>query len=525
MICYLLIAGGCAAACANPDTKHADMAGHLIGKITIKTGGIFDLSNPQEDKALFRLANKVHITTRQNVIRNQLLFSTGESFSAQKIEESERLLRKNRYLQTISIQPTQGASGLVDIDVITTDSWTLTPIISASRSGGENKTALGFKELNLFGSGVAVEFFRRTDVDRDSSTIKITDRNIGRSWYALSLRVENNNDGHLRFLSLGKPFYSLHSRRTRGIIALDVDQIEHFYDLGEDLAQYRHQSNYREVYFGWSKGLLDGWSKRFTTGITYDEHRFSAASILPQDRKFVYPFFGIELLQDRYEKTMNYEQLNIVEDRFLGTRLSLRLGLAHANFGSDRDAWLYKAVAQTAFEKSAKTSVLLAAVLDGRLEDAGVRNLSLDLSARYYKRQSQHRLLFIELSGIYGHNLDLDRFLLLGGNSGLRGYPLRYQTGDRRALLTVEQRFFSNWYPFRLFHVGAAIFFDIGRTWGDGPVSPAAESWLKDVGFGLRIGNTRLALGKMIHVDLAFPLDGKDDIKSVQFLVSTKKKF
>jgi hypothetical protein len=48
---------------------------------------------------------------------------------------------------------------------------------------------------------------------------------------------------------------------------------------------------------------------------------------------------------------------------------------------------------------------------------------------------------------------------------------------------------------------------------------------LRDVGIGLRLGNTRSALGNVLHVDLAFPLDGDPSIKSMQFLLKTHKSF
>ena len=65
--------------------------------------------------------------------------------------------------------------------------------------------------------------------------------------------------------------------------------------------------------------------------------------------------------------------------------------------------------------------------------------------------------MYASLSGLYGYNLDVDNLVQLGGDTGLRGYPLRYQGGDKRALLTVEQRCFTDWYPFRLFRVGGAV--------------------------------------------------------------------
>jgi hemolysin activation/secretion protein len=119
-------------------------------------------------------------------------------------------------------------------------------------------------------------------------------------------------------------------------------------------------------------------------------------------------------------------------------------------------------------------------------------------------------------------NLDPEKQILLGGDSGLRGYPLRYQDGDARLLFTVEQRFFTDYYPFRLLHVGGAVFFDAGRTWGGGA---SQLGLLRDVGLGLRLSSSRSGLGNVIHIDLAFPLDGDPSIKSAQWLVTTKASF
>ena len=102
---------------------------------------------------------------------------------------------------------------------------------------------------------------------------------------------------------------------------------------------------------------------------------------------------------------------------------------------------------------------------------------------------------------------------------------MRYQSGDSKLLLTVVQRYFWNWYPFRLVRVGGAIFADTGRTWGENPLGGKSLGWLSDVGFGLRLAPTRTGTRSIIHLDLAFPLDGDDSIDSVQFLIQSKKSF
>ncbi len=512
--------------------KSVDVGASSIGSITINNGSIFDLEDPAEDKVLYRFANRAHVTTRPDVIEAQLLFESGDEFSPQVLAESERLLRANRYLQDVSITPVLLDDGVVDIEVTTTDVWTLIPKLDIARSGGENKSAFGIKEMNLLGTGIAVEIQHRSDVDRDSTSLRLINKNIGHSRYAVSTRLASNSDGHNAFLQLGKPFYSLNSRDAKGLRLINNDQVESFYDRGERLSDFRHEARQLDVFLGWSKGLHNGWTKRLSAGLAYDDHEFSATTntdypslLVPENRSLVYPFVSVEWLQDKYEKASNYEQINIIEDRFLGTRISGRLGLASADAGSDRDAWILRAAVQKGFGSTSKNSLLLAAGLDTRLEAGSFENLSLGLSAKFYRRQSEHRLLYVSLAGTYGHRLDLDQHLLLGGDSGLRGYPLRYQAGDKKALITVEQRFFTEWYPFRLFHVGGAVFFDAGRAWGETPLQSSQNDWLRDVGFGLRLGQTRSGLGRMTHIDVAFPLDGDQDIADVQFLISTRKSF
>jgi len=120
---------------------------------------------------------------------------------------------------------------------------------------------------------------------------------------------------------------------------------------------------------------------------------------------------------------------------------------------------------------------------------------------------------------------DVNETLLLGGDNGLRGYPLRYQSGTRRALFTLEERHYTDIYLWRLFRIGGAGFFDSGRAWGGDNVNASNPGWLSDVGFGLRIESARSSFSNILHVDLAFPLNGTADIAKVQLLVKVKTSF
>jgi hypothetical protein len=65
----------------------------------------------------------------------------------------------------------------------------------------------------------------------------------------------------------------------------------------------------------------------------------------------------------------------------------------------------------------------------------------------------------------------------------------------------------------------------MGGAGGPNPGGTQSQGVLKDIGFGLRLGNSRSALGNVLHVDVAFPLDGDKSISHLQFLVETQRSF
>jgi hemolysin activation/secretion protein len=231
------------------------------------------------------------------------------------------------------------------------------------------------------------------------------------------------------------------------------------------------------------------------------------------------------LLEDRFESTSNRDQIERTEDFYLGTRLWASVGYATEDFGADRESVLYRFEASSGFGSMEKKALLLSSSLTGRLDEGKSANSEISLNARYYNQISDKRLFFMTLDASAGDNLDLDNLVDLGGDTGLRGYPLRYQTGESRALLTIEERYFTDWYPFRLFRVGGAAFIDIGRVWGDSPLGNEPLGWLKDIGLGLRLAPTRASGRDVIHIDVAFPLDGDPTIDNVQFLIQSKRSF
>lgn len=514
-----------------PDAAALEAQKAVIGNVILEKQDVFDLSNPKEDKWLFRLANKLHIITRDDVITKQLLLNSGDVYSQRLVDETERILRGNQYFYDASIKPVNAADGKVDLLVKTRDVWTLNPGFSVSRKGGENKTVIDIEELNLLGRGQLIRLARTDDVDRDSKSIEFEDKHLGNSWIALNVLFADNSDGEAKRLAIQRPFFALDTRWSAGFNFTEFDQREILYDLGEEAAEYQHYRRYFAAWGGWSKGLKNGWVRRYTAGIVSDESRFSNVidatlpPAIPIDRRFVYPFVGVEYVQDRYVTTTNRDQIEKTEDFLTGTRFTATLGWSDEDFGADSEALLYTLRASRWFGSLDDTALSIDLDMSGRIEGGEKKNLLLSVKARYSKRFSPKNSFFASLSATHGDNLDLDTPVELGGDTGLRGYPLRYQTGDSKVLFSAEQRYFWDWYPWRLFRVGGAIFADVGRTWGDHPVGGTEFGWLRDVGVGLRFAPTRSGSRKIVHLDIAFPLDGDPTIDDIQIVLESKKSF
>ena len=511
----------------------ADLAalGARIGTITIDSRPLFDTTGPDENTALFRLANRLHIQTRDATIEQQLLFHPGDPYVGRQLAETGRILRDTRYLRDAWVTPTRFHDGVVDISVLTQDVWTLNPGVSFGRGGGKNTGGVEFEELNFLGLGTQLGVGFKSGIDRDSKSLFYRDRQLGHSWWDLSANYSDNSDGRLAELSLIRPFYALDARRAGGISLVDDRRTDSRYDLGEIIDQFQVKERTATGFFGFSKGLRGGWVTRYSIGATYEDHQFEPAPglaapvLLPADRTLSYPWFAVEWVEDDFHTARNRDQIEKTEDYALGWRARAQLGFASTSLGSDRDAVMLKTQVSDGLAFGDSQSLTLSAAAGGRLEGGSIAGGILNVDANYHLRQTPRRLFFMSLSAVASSHLDDDQQILLGGDNGLRGYPLRYQAGTGRWLFTAEQRWFTSWYPFQMFNVGGAVFYDMGETWGRDPLGSASQGLLKDVGFGLRLGNSRSALGNVLHVDVAFPLDGDSSIKNVQFVVETKRTF
>jgi outer membrane protein assembly factor BamA len=516
---------------APPSFADLEAGGWRYGTITVRTENVFDTSDPAEDLLLFRWANALHIVTRREVVERALLFRNGEVVSAHRVEETERVLRGTRYLSDARIRPVAVRDGVVDVEVVTRDAWTLDPGISASRAGGANAGGISLQEANLLGTGWSVGIGRSANVDRTATELTVqNDRAFG-SWTGVGLSLSSNSDGERQAFRVVRPFYALDARWAAGVSVSRDDRIEAVYVAGEVASRYRRQQDLGEVFAGFSEGVRDGWVNRWSFGVAAVDSAYStvpgevAPPFLSPDETYVWPFLRLEVIEDRFERTANLSQVGRTEFLALGVSTRLQLGYAARSFGSTRDAVMYTAAATRGVEFAPRHVLVASGGVNGQLVDGAISRQRANAQLQWFVPQSNAWLFYASLSGdMLTDPAPLD-VLTLGGDNGVRGYPLRYQSGTRRMVLSLEERLYTDQYWFRLLRLGAAAFVDVGRAWGGPFDNPVAPGWLADVGIGLRFFNVRAAFATVIHLDLAMPVDPAPGVKKLQVLVRTRASF
>jgi hypothetical protein len=529
-----LVASAGAGAQDVPSLEFLEQRGATIGRINIQIDDVFNTDDPAEDKRLYRWANRVHRNTRPSVIEEILLFENGDSVIEQQIEETARILRDRRFAAEAAITASNydAATNTADIDVWMRDAWSLEPDIKLSRGGGENEYGIGFVEDNLFGLGKSVVVSYSSDVDRDQRFYSYQDDNLFGSRKQLSVSIADLSDGRQFRVATGRPFFALDTRWSITGDAIDDERIDPIYDLGEIIDEFRHDTRIVSVQGGRSRGIIDGVTRRWLAGLTFEEDefrpspKFASPILLPSNRRLIYPWAGVQIIGDDYRQVSDLYDIGRTEDIALGLNLYARVGVASTKLDSDRRAVLLDFSASRGWEPRGPGSLFLfSASATTRKESRDFKNTVVSLSGTFMQRNLGDELFLASVRTVFANELDAENQILLGGDNDLRGYPLRYQSGERSAILSIEQRFYTDWYPFRLIRVGYAFFLDAGRVWDDDPRNTPNLGTLYDVGVGLRLTSPRSSGRSVVHIDLAIPINAPADIDDIQFVVEKKASF
>jgi len=520
-------------------SEHETLAGEVpqgsvIGSIRIRRLNVFDPQDAAENNWFYTTANDFHSLTREYVVRDHLLVTEGDNYNLARLREAERILRDLKFIYDASVRPWRLCGDVVDIEVITRDIWTFTPTVSFSRSGGTNSYGVGLRDTNFLGSGKQIVLAAEQDEERSGTTFIYSDPALFGSRWRLKLGLTDNDDGYDRSIFLVRPFFSVYEQWSAGTFLRQNELEEKIWFRGDEVAEFDHQSELYRVFGGIARDTKkDGRVGRWLFGYHYETNDFDYSDsnipppVLPRERDYSYPFFGYQSVEDKYSEVKNINYLGRTEDFFVGERYQWTLGWSGEGLGASRDQLALAARYGNTLLSNVDHLWTVDTSVDGfwNIDDENFENLWWTTATRYHLKQSDKWALFGRLRVDYTDGLTADKQLTLGGSNGLRGYDRNYQTGDRAFVLNVEERYYSDWHPFRLVRVGAAAFVDVGRAWFNNRDNGSNGDVLANVGIGLRLNSSRAQKGSMVHIDLAFPLMKDDDVDSVQFLVTVKNTF
>ena len=195
--------------------------GKIIREIIIETldpfGYSVDNYKDTPEKGFEKFGNRLHLKTKNWTIRNLLLFKKNDALDSLVAKESERLIRRQRYVRSVIIKPVEipNSKDSIDISVRVLDSWSLIP--SGTFSG--SKTNFDLTERNFFGLGHEIEnnFTKRFEDGKNAYRGRYTINNIKNTFINTTFIYENNLNNYItRSAQIERPFFSPLTRLAGG---------------------------------------------------------------------------------------------------------------------------------------------------------------------------------------------------------------------------------------------------------------------------------------------------------------------
>lgn len=452
----------------------------VIDTVIIDNANVF---TPAEDDAappfVARLANGLHIRTRQWVIRRRLLLHPGERFDAALAEETERVLRGLGVFRRVRVDTARtGDDGRLALHVRTADGWSTQPQASYTTAGGDETWEVGFVERNFLGTATEVAVGYGRNPDRSRLDFRFLNPHFFSRRALVMVRHGDYSDGRKTAWAFGVPFTETVARRAMETYGESVR---------ERVLQFREgvladSSRHRLL----RVGLLGGMAPHATprdyvrlwVGAEWRRENFAATDTVP----FPYSTFttvraGIAIGRVRFRVL---EQLNSYarrEDVDLSPALRLGLvvqsGVGYEARGQVSAVWK-RGFAALRFEANG---------LDSTRTRGQLTVVSQDVR--------RHTLIaHIEAGTLYRPKPGAE-FDLWVEQRGPRLFGIHDFMGTRMVWLVLEDRLLLADDVLGLMGVGIAPFFDYGGAWyGDHPRLGG------DVGVALRFGPTRAVRGE-----------------------------
>ena len=506
LLAVLLLSAGLVFAQPAPDGET-----RRIREIRLFISDVYSEEEAQES-SLAKYVNKYHITTRESVIRNQILFKEGDVLDKDLVEQSERKLRRFQFLNKAQIEVVPVDDQRVDIEIRTQDAWSLVPGLNFGGGGDLYTINVLMQELNLFGTGkkAFVEGIYESDLDDWTFRLGYRDPQVFNSRWVGSVTYTTGPLTESFFVAASRPLYSIDAKWSFGGHVYTADQIIRRFENGDESSRF--EKDQITVHGFVKRSFGERFKKtnvKFSVGyLKKDFSPLGSATTepIPEDQANVTPAIKISKTSTGSFKEVTYiNKMGLTEDIWLGHSYGANVGYG-IPVENGFELWdvggFYSSSVSFKYKQQLKTVLNLSSEV--------VRNTIAIASLRYYKKFSWHTVA-TRFKLNYGWELDSTRQFTLGADSGLRGYPARQFTGERLMLFNLEDRQF--WGDYSLgpkFALGTVVFVDAGNVWKETEdVDLNDLNW--SAGAGLRLGWSNLPKQPILRIDFGWGLGGSDD--------------
>jgi hypothetical protein len=505
----------------------------VIDKIVVEVGEVFDLSQPSENIWIGRMANRLHFSTREAVIRRALLFAEGDRVRERRIYETERLLRAMPFVKDAHIDPIIQADGLVVARVRVRDAWTTQVNVSYQSVGGQKTLGFGLDEQNFLGAGKNVAFDFSKDHERTTWGLSYGDPQFLGSRWTLGAHNQYLSDGYERNFQLERPFFALDTPWSTGVALSQKHTSLYLYDRGAQIFQAPFIQN--EIRLSAARMLRQPVDRVWRGGLLLKRQDTTYGPLTPTDPKETFPaplltnrrLRGLALTlstqEDAFDTFVNLLGMDTPEDYNLAWNGDLELGLYSRSMGSTLTAPFFKLQMNKGWSSDSDDLTLLTGSWEGRKAPAGLEDSRMALALVQYHKVSEEQILAALAAVDWARRPDPEHWYYLGGDQGLRGYPNQLHPGDARWLISFDYRLLTEQRWWGLVRLGYSAFVDVGSVRRlDGKGWSRAYS---DVGVGLRLGNLKSSLGRVILLSVAVPVNREPHQARWQFTVGNALRF
>ena len=496
---------------ASDSVVRARCEGATIRRVDIRCMTIFDPVPESPFSSVYSSANRLHVRTRQATVRSQLLIAPGQVWTADRIFESQRLLRDLEYIEPEVIR-SRLVNDSVDVLVITHDQWTTQPDLNVERGGGLTYGSVGLTERNMLGLGLVVSLdFRNEPIGR-SRSFEVTGQRLFGTQLEAQAKASTGTAGVANSYYVLDPFRSLDDTRSWTTSWSRANVTQYLYENGIVSAWFPFKQRIGQAEYAWGERTTDGVVHRVAAGMAvhdrlYGPTSFSAISTIDvpsgaEELDLRWAYLRYTLWRPHYVERTGIEMMDPVEDFDLGEQLSLEGGDAARALGSTADEGIAKAQLDAGQETRRFGFGFLRTRFSTRLRRVPVETLA-QVDARWIKQPNPDLAFVVAGHGEVAADAPREVQSTVGGLNGLRAYGVQALAGTQIWRFNGETRWIAARNVFNLASLGGAGFVDAARAWGTG--SDGAP-WHHDAGVGLRFSFPHASLHQVARFDVAWPL-------------------